>query len=131
MAAALRYDKLFGQTAAMDKLQNLPWDVLKEDMLEWYVTHQSFHARQQAVPSRLTTTPAGTTPPIDVAQQVVPTTWSELSTRQARIVAGISTLVGATSGQSATKLTGAGSQAVVKSIVPRPGHALHQWPHDL
>ena len=29
----------------------------------WCVTHQPFHARQQPVPSRLTTTPAGTTPP--------------------------------------------------------------------
>ena len=29
----------------------------------WYVTHQPFHAWQQPVPSRLTTTPAGTTPP--------------------------------------------------------------------
>ena len=29
----------------------------------WCVTHQPFHAWQQPVPSRLTTTPAGTTPP--------------------------------------------------------------------
>eukprot|EP00731_Ephydatia_muelleri_P037248 Em0428g2a len=27
--------------------------------------------------------------------------------------------------------TGAGSQAMVESIPPRPGHALHQWPCDL
>ena len=47
----------------MDKLHNLRWDVLKEDMLVWCVTHQPFHAWQQPVPSRLTTTPAGTTPP--------------------------------------------------------------------
>ncbi|KAL5502793.1 hypothetical protein EMCRGX_G009617 [Ephydatia muelleri] len=47
----------------MDKLHNLRWDVLKEDVLVWCVTHQPFHAWQQPVPSRLTTTPAGTTPP--------------------------------------------------------------------
>ena len=47
----------------MDKLHNFRWDVLKEDVLVWYVTHQPFHAWQQSVPSRLTTTPAGTTPP--------------------------------------------------------------------
>ena len=33
----------------------------------WCVTHQPFRARQQPVPSRLTTTPAGTTPPSGVA----------------------------------------------------------------
>ncbi|KAL5499383.1 hypothetical protein EMCRGX_G010782 [Ephydatia muelleri] len=27
--------------------------------------------------------------------------------------------------------TGAGSQAVVESTLPRPGHVLHQWPRDL
>ncbi|KAL5473658.1 hypothetical protein EMCRGX_G028167 [Ephydatia muelleri] len=43
----------------MDKLHNLRWDVLKEDVLVWCVTHQPFHAWQQPVPSRLTTTPAG------------------------------------------------------------------------
>ena len=47
----------------MDKLHNLCWDVLKEDVLAWCVTHQPFHAWQQPVPSRLTTTPAGTAPP--------------------------------------------------------------------
>ena len=47
----------------MHKLHNLRWDVLKEDVLVWCVTHQPFHAWQQPVPSRLTTTPAGTTPP--------------------------------------------------------------------
>ncbi|KAL5517394.1 hypothetical protein EMCRGX_G002935 [Ephydatia muelleri] len=46
----------------MDKLHNLRWDALKEDVLVWCVTHQPFHAWQQPVPSRLTTTPAGTTP---------------------------------------------------------------------
>ena len=56
----------------MDKLHNLHWDALKvvtwsyhhiiEDVLVWCVTHQPFHAWQQPVPSRLTTTPAGTTP---------------------------------------------------------------------
>ena len=54
---------LFWQAAAMDELHNLRWDVLKEDVLMWCVTHQPFHAWQQPVPSRLTTTPAGTTQP--------------------------------------------------------------------
>ena len=47
----------------MDKLHNLRWDVLKENVRVWCVTHQPFHAWQQPVPSRLTTAPAGTTPP--------------------------------------------------------------------
>ena len=55
--------QLFWQAAAMHKLHNLRWDVLKEDVLVWCVTHQPFHAWQQPVPSRLTTTLAGTTPP--------------------------------------------------------------------
>ena len=50
---------------------------------------------------------------------------------QARIFAGVSTLADATRGQSAILPTGAGSQAVVESTPPRPGHALHQWPRDL
>ena len=58
-------------------------------------------------------------------------TWSEPPTMQARRFASISTLAGATSGQSAILPTGAGSQAVVERTLPRPGHALHQWPHDL
>ena len=66
MAAALRYDKFFWQVTAMDKLHNLHWDVLKEDVLVWCVTHQPFHAWQQPVPSRLTTTPAGTSLPYGV-----------------------------------------------------------------
>ena len=41
-----------------------------------------------------------------------------------------STLAGATRGQSAILPTGAGSQAVVESTQPRPGHALHQWPRS-
>eukprot|EP00731_Ephydatia_muelleri_P034592 Em0067g8a len=38
-------------------------------------------------------------------------------------------LAGATRGQSAILPTGAGFQADVESTPPRPGHALHQWPH--
>ncbi|KAL5509495.1 hypothetical protein EMCRGX_G004882 [Ephydatia muelleri] len=36
----------------MDKLHNLRWNALKEDVLVWCVTHQPFHAWQQPVPSR-------------------------------------------------------------------------------
>ncbi|KAL5474381.1 hypothetical protein EMCRGX_G026321 [Ephydatia muelleri] len=57
--------------------------------------------------------------------------WSEPPTIQARRFASVSTLAGATRGQSAILPTGAGSQAVVESTPPRPGHVLHQWPHDL
>ena len=57
-------------------------------------------------------------------------TWSEPPTMQARRFASISTLAGATRGQSAILPTGAGPQAVVESTQPRPGHALHQWPRD-
>ena len=58
-------------------------------------------------------------------------TRSEQPTMQARRFASILTLAGATRGQSAILPTGAGSQAVVESTQPRPGHALHQWPRDL
>ena len=61
--SSLELLQLFWQAAAMDKLHNLSWDALKEDVLVWCVTHQPFHAWQHPVPSRLTTTPAGTTPP--------------------------------------------------------------------
>ena len=61
--SSLELLQLFWQAAAMHKLHNLRWDMLKEDVLVWCVTHQPFHAWQQPVPSRLTTTPAGTTPP--------------------------------------------------------------------
>ena len=58
-------------------------------------------------------------------------TWSEPPTMQARRFASISTLAGETREKSAIIPTGAGSQAVVESTPLRPGHALHQWPHDL
>ena len=58
-------------------------------------------------------------------------TWCEPPTMQARRFASILTLAGATRGQSAILPTGAGSQAVVESTPPRPGHALHQWPRNL
>ena len=58
-------------------------------------------------------------------------TRSEPPTIQARRFASVTTLAGATRGQSAILLTGAGSQAVVESTLPRPGHVLHQWPRDL
>ena len=58
-------------------------------------------------------------------------TWSEPPTIQTRRFASVSTLAGATRGQSAILPTGAGSQAVVESTPPRPGHVLHQWPRDL
>eukprot|EP00731_Ephydatia_muelleri_P032799 Em0024g343a len=48
-----------------------------------------------------------------------------------RRFASVSTLAGAKRGQSAILPTGAGSQAVVESTPPRPGHVLHQWPRDL
>ncbi|KAL5489349.1 hypothetical protein EMCRGX_G018433 [Ephydatia muelleri] len=98
--SSLELLQLFWQAAAMDKLHNLRWDALKEDVLVWCVTHQPFHAWQQPVPSRLTTTPAG---------QAYSTIWYTRSEPP----------------------TGAGSQAVVESTLPRPGHVLHQWPRDL
>ena len=58
-------------------------------------------------------------------------TRSEPPTMQARRFASASTLADATRGQSAILPTGAGSQAVVESTPPRPGHALHHWPCDL
>ena len=59
-AAALKYDRLFRQAVARDKRHTLRWDILKEDILVWCVTHQPFRARQQPAPSRPTTTTAGT-----------------------------------------------------------------------
>eukprot|EP00731_Ephydatia_muelleri_P033481 Em0030g38a len=47
-------------------------------------------------------------------------TWSEPPTMQAMRFASVSTLAGATRGQSAILPTGAGSQAVVESTPPRP-----------
>ncbi|KAL5476138.1 hypothetical protein EMCRGX_G026048 [Ephydatia muelleri] len=84
----------------MDKLHNLRWDVLKEDVLVWCVTHQPFHAWQQPVPSRLTTTPAGTTPPsgahgVSHPQVLGPRLWW---------------------------------RALCQGLAP--GHVLHQWPRD-
>ena len=58
-------------------------------------------------------------------------TWSKPPTMQARRFASISILAGATRGQSAILSRCAGSQAVVESTLPRPGHVLHQWPRDL
>ena len=78
----------------------------------WCVTHQPFHARQQPVPSRLTTTGAGTTPPSGA---------SHAPTMQARSFASVSTLAGATRGQSAILPTGAGSQTVVDRFYVRVG----------
>ncbi|KAL5503298.1 hypothetical protein EMCRGX_G010225 [Ephydatia muelleri] len=106
---------------SMDKLHNLGWEVLKEDMLVWCVTHQPFHARQQPVPSSLPSRHYST----------IWCTRSEPPTMQARRFASVSTLASATRGQSAILLTGAGSQAVVESTLPRPGNVLHQWPRDL
>ena len=37
-AMALRYDKLFWPATVMDRLHNLLWDVLKEDVLVWCYT---------------------------------------------------------------------------------------------
>ncbi|KAL5484652.1 hypothetical protein EMCRGX_G021183 [Ephydatia muelleri] len=120
--AALKYDKLFRQAVARDKLHTLCWDILKEDILVWCVTHQPFRARQQPVPSRPTSTllclPA---PPL----QGVSTTRSEPPTMQARRSAGFSTSAGATREQSATLPTSAGSQAVVETTLPKPAHVLH------
>ena len=52
------------------------------------------------------------------------TVWCEPPTMQARRFASISTLAGATRGQIAILPTGAGSQDVVESTPPRPGHVL-------
>ncbi|KAL5497524.1 hypothetical protein EMCRGX_G014005 [Ephydatia muelleri] len=70
-------------------------------------------------------------PPHQQAYSTIWCTQSEPPTMQARRFASVSTLAGATRGQSAILPTGAGSQAVVESTQPRPGHALHQWPRDL
>ena len=119
----------YSTTAALrDKLHTLCWDILKEDILVWCVTHQPFRARQQPVPSRPTSTllclPA---PPL----QGVSTTQSEPPTMQARRSAGVSTSAGATREQSATLPTSTGSQAVVETTLPKPAHVLHQWPSEL
>lgn len=45
--SALRYDKLFRKWAARSKTSILQWDILKEDILVWCVTHTPFRARQQ------------------------------------------------------------------------------------
>eukprot|EP00731_Ephydatia_muelleri_P037262 Em0430g2a len=87
--------------------------------------------RWQPVPSRLTTTPADTTTPFGVAQQVVPTKWSEPPTMQARRFACVFYFGRCNKWAECYFTTGAGSQAMVESIPPRPGHALHQWPCDL
>ena len=50
------------------------------------------------------------------------------TTMQARRFASVSTLAGATRGQSAILPTGAGFQAVVESTPPRPGHARTSGP---
>ena len=84
------------------------------------VTHQPFHAWQQPVPSRLTTTSAGTTPPSGAHGASHPQCRpGDLPALQLWQV------------QHAILPTGAGSQAVVESTPPRPGHVLHQWPRDL
>ena len=58
--------------------------------------------------------------------------YSERATSmQARRFASVSSLAGATRGQSAISPTCAGSQAVVESTPPRPGHVLHQWSRDI
>ena len=63
-AAALKYDKLFQQAVARDKLHTLRWDILKEDILVWCVTNTNhpFRARQLLpAPSRATSAAAGRT----------------------------------------------------------------------
>ena len=59
MGAALRYDSSFGRPQLRTSCITSAGMC---DVLVWCVTHQPFHARQQPVPSRLTTAPAGTTP---------------------------------------------------------------------
>ena len=49
----------------------------------------------------------------------------------ARIFASVSTLAGAIRVQSASLPTGAGSQAVVESTLPRSARTLHQWSREL
>ena len=90
-----------------------------------------FHSRQQHVPNRLTTTPAGTTPSTSITPAGSSTTQSEPSTLQARRFAGGSALADATREQSATLPTSAGSQAVVETTLPRPANMLRQWPCEL
>ena len=46
-ASALKYDRLFREAAARSKSTTFQWDVLKEDILVWCVTHNPFRARQQ------------------------------------------------------------------------------------
>ena len=48
VAASLKYDKLFRQTAARDNQKALHWDVLKEDLLVWCVTNPALRTRQQS-----------------------------------------------------------------------------------
>ena len=62
MAAALRYDSTFGRLQLCTSCIPRLGSVEGGHAGVWCVTHQPFHARQQPVPSRLPTTPAGTTP---------------------------------------------------------------------
>ncbi|KAL5457463.1 hypothetical protein EMCRGX_G034726 [Ephydatia muelleri] len=116
-AAALKYDKLFRQAVARDKLHTLRWDILKEDILP----QAGQQAQQQA-----TLLPA--VAPHPEASSIL----SEPPTSQARKSAGGTTLASATrEQQTAFSPTNAGSQAVGETIPPRPAHALHQWPREL
>ena len=66
---------------------------------------------------------AGSLPHLQSMQQVTPC-WPEH-------FASVSTLAVATREQSASLPTGAGSQAVVESTLPRTARTLHQWPSEL
>ena len=112
----------------MDKLHNRNWGHV-EGGRAGVVCHRSALSCTATTSSKQAH--HHTSRPYGIAQQVVPTIWCEPPTMQARIFAGVSTLADATRGQSAILPTGAGSQAVVESTLPRPGHALHQWPRDL
>ncbi|KAL5486695.1 hypothetical protein EMCRGX_G019209 [Ephydatia muelleri] len=105
-AAALKYDKLFWQAVARDKLHTLRWDILKEDILP----QAGQQAQQQA--TRL---------PAVAPHPEASTIPSEPPTSQARKSAGGTTLASAAREQ----------QTVGETIPPRPAHALHQWPREL
>ena len=48
--AALKYDKLFRQAAALTRDHTLHWDSLMENLLVWCVTNPPFRARLQTTP---------------------------------------------------------------------------------
>ena len=84
-ASALKYDWLFREAVARSK-STLQWDVLKEDILVWCVTCNSFRARQQvqsgsSTPRQGSATTAGNASNQQGDRSVLTTTGQEICRR--------------------------------------------------